>query len=252
MSLSWLFCSMLCTSAAPQMDWYTRTLTLVARADGRLIVGVQSTPAQSAATLERAREVAVAALIAAVGALPLSDERSLGEALAERPELSATLAALARDFRVLGSRFDAHGGVELTVQLALSAPLVARLVAGLCGRAGPLPRVPGGYTGIVIDGRDLQPAPRPALLPRLLDGAGRPIFDAHSPAVDLCAQNGPLAYVGSLEAALIDPRVADRPLVLRPRAVHGRCDLVLTEADRARLLPLTALLSAARMVWVLP
>jgi hypothetical protein len=102
--------------------------------------------------------------------------------------------------------------------------------------AAPLPAAPPpaepnplgeGYTGLVVDARGL--GLRPALAPRLLDEQGKELYAGDVLTRDQAVQAGVAGYSKDLIAGSRQPRVTDRPLIVKGVKTSGSksTDIVL-------------------------
>jgi hypothetical protein len=104
------------------------------------------------------------------------------------------------------------------------------------------------YTGLVVDARGL--GAKPALAPRLLDGAGKPVYGAAALSADARKDMSVAAYFKSLEEARKSTRVGEKPLVVKASQLQGS-DLVLAEEALKQLTEAnTAFLAEGRVAIV--
>lgn len=75
------------------------------------------------------------------------------------------------------------------------------------------PDAQGPFTGLIVDTRGLNL--RNAMSPRLVDAALRDVYNGAHASVDYVEDVGVVGYMGSIAAALKNPRVGARPLVVR-------------------------------------
>src|SRR5258707_742509 len=75
------------------------------------------------------------------------------------------------------------------------------------------------FTGLVIDARKLKVVP--ALEPRLLDESGRVIHGAGVLSAESRKTAGVASYFHRMDEALKDPRVADKPLLIKGKKSDG-------------------------------
>lgn len=89
----------------------------------------------------------------------------------------------------------------------------------------------GTPSGLVIDGRGLDL--KPALLPRIVDPAGREIYVGAVATRSNIVEQGAAGYAKDVDAAMNNFRVTDNPVVIRgQRAVGtGRTDIMLAQTD---------------------
>lgn len=89
----------------------------------------------------------------------------------------------------------------------------------------------GTPSGLVIDGRGL--GLKPALLPKIVDPAGREIYVGAVATRSNVVEQGAAGYAKDVDAAMNNFRVTDNPVVIRgQRAVgSGGTDIMLAQAD---------------------
>ena len=94
---------------------------------------------------------------------------------------------------------------------------------------------PDAYTGLVVDARNT--GMRPALVPRILDENGRDVYGAAFASREYAVQKGMSSYETDFDSAVKNPRVGDAPLVVKGLRTEGpgRCDIVIANADAARI-----------------
>jgi hypothetical protein len=154
------------------------------------------------------------------------------QAEAQRQELEALVArAMVVETRYLPGRT-----VEMTVQLPLAGRLTALTLAPpSVSTPDGEPRAEAAHTGVVIDARGL--AIQPALLPRIVDEQGQPLYAPDLVDVEAAVQQGYIAYARAFDQAPAQTRIGERPLVLRALRVAGasRVDLVLGNPEATRI-----------------
>ncbi|HHX39106.1 MAG TPA: hypothetical protein GX715_04005 [Armatimonadetes bacterium] len=95
------------------------------------------------------------------------------------------------------------------------------------------PDAQGPFTGLIVDARGLHV--RTAMSPRLLDAAFRDVYNAAHASAEYAEGVGVVGYMGSIQAALKNPRVGARPLVVRAVGVadaHRACPVLSLEDAR--------------------
>jgi hypothetical protein len=96
----------------------------------------------------------------------------------------------------------------------------------------------GGYTGVIIDCRDILV--QPAMSPAILDEGGKELYVGKMPIdADMVVNIGIVGYASSLDEALDDDeRIGKNPLVIKAKRTSGqyKADVVLSTADTAELL----------------
>lgn len=105
--------------------------------------------------------------------------------------------------------------------------------------AKPLPPLAdlAKFTGLVIDTRGLNF--RAALIPKVLGGSGRELYQGQYVPGDKAAQNGLALYSKDLTAAQTNPRVGKNPLTVKGLKVDSKSpsDIILKDEDVNRIAP---------------
>jgi hypothetical protein len=91
------------------------------------------------------------------------------------------------------------------------------------------------YTGLIVDARGL--GLRPAMAPKILNEEGREIYGSAYINRDWAVREGMVGYLKDPAAAQTNPRVTDKPLMVKAIKVSGdgRVDAVISNADAAAL-----------------
>jgi hypothetical protein len=190
-----------------------------------------STPAQARLGAETVAKLdAFKNLLAQAKGLRVSAEKTVGDAMSTE-EVKAKVEGAIHGFKITGKRYFSDGGVEIDVEVPLSA--LTELVA-------PSPEAHAALntegepknTGLVVDARGLKV--QKALSPRLLDDAGKPVYGIDSLSDDARKSKGVASYFATLDSAKKSLLVGDKPLVIKASKVQGT-DLVLSAEDLKRL-----------------
>jgi hypothetical protein len=91
------------------------------------------------------------------------------------------------------------------------------------------------YSGIVVDARGI--GIRPAMIPKILDEAGKEIYSLASVDLQYAVRQGVSGYTRDLEAAQKNQRVAVNPLTVKAvkSSGAGKTDLIISNADAAKI-----------------
>ena len=94
---------------------------------------------------------------------------------------------------------------------------------------------PDAYTGLVVDARHI--GTQPAMAPRILDENMQEVYGPAFASREYAVQQGMSGYQIDFQAASGSPRVGDAPLVVKGLRTEGpgQCDIVITNADAARI-----------------
>ncbi|HOQ28873.1 MAG TPA: hypothetical protein PLU39_10435 [Armatimonadota bacterium] len=174
------------------------------------------------------------------------------------PAGGAELAALVKRAQVIAAGPVSGGRYQVVLQLILPRATEAKTGAQAPASGQrfvepdpaqvrtfpPLPPTPeaglltppdarGPFTGLIVDTRGLHV--RTAMSPRLLDAALRDVYNGAHASAEYAEDVGVVGYMGSIQAALKNPRVGARPLVVRAVGVadaHRACPVVSLEDAR--------------------
>jgi len=224
------------------VDWQS----LVLRATGSGAPDVNAlNPAQARFGAEKhARADALQLLMTQVRGVQINASKSVGDAMAASEDVRAKVESILRGYKVTAKRYYSDMGVELDVEIPL-APL-----SDLFATAPPPPdptQAPAKpkSTGVIVDARKLKVVP--ALEARLLDESGQILYGVESLSADSRKTAGVASYFHSVDQARQDPRVADRPLVIRAAKAQGS-DLILGSDERKKLAESPSLLANGRVI----
>jgi hypothetical protein len=132
-------------------------------------------------------------------------------------------------------QFQLHGGFA---QLVLPREIihVDSITKVMPGKNAPAEAAdPDAYTGLVVDARNI--GTQPAMAPRILDENGRDVYGPAFASREFAVQKGMSVYETDFDAATANPRIGDAPLIAKGLRTEGlgRCDIVIANADAARI-----------------
>lgn len=191
-----------------------------------------STPAQARLGAETAAKLdAFRNLLAQAKGLRVSADKTVGDAMTS-DEIKAKVEGAIRGYKITAKRYFSDSGVEMDVEVPLSA--LTELVAPAPDAQHAQLNTAGDAknTGLVVDARGLKL--EKALSPRLLDAAGKAVYGLDTLSEDARKSKGVASYFATLDAAKKSLLVGDKPLVLKASKVQGT-DLVLSAEDLKRL-----------------
>lgn len=197
------------------------------------------------------------------------------DVVADSDEISSKLKSMVKDAQVVGQKYLTDGTVEVTIQMSLNGgfaqlilPSEIKQIESVkpihpanisetgarrghsqgndAGEPGDAPShepvaelekndPPETYTGVVVDARGL--VLRPAMAPRIVDENGGEVFGAEFASREFAVQQGMSGYAKDLADASRDPRVADKPMMMKGIKTkgYGRCDIMVSNSDANRL-----------------
>ncbi len=184
-----------------------------------------SNPAQARLGAERAAKMdAFRNLLEQAKGVQISAGRTVGDAMTS-DEIRGRVEGVIRGFKVVNKRYYSDSGVELDVEVPLAA--LTSVLVPAPDTALPMNTLgEKKYTGLVVDARGL--GAKPVLTPRLLDGAGKPVYGAEALSAEARRSVAVAAWYKSIEAAQKSALVGEKPLVVKAAQLQGS-DLVLAE-----------------------
>ncbi|MFN0061248.1 MAG: LPP20 family lipoprotein [Myxococcaceae bacterium] len=223
-------------------------------------------PAQARLAAEKAAQLdAFRNLLAEVKGIHVTTGRRIGDTLEGDEEVRAKVEGVLRGFKVVKRRYFSDSGVELEVELPLSAlsellptEKTAPTPQGKPAAASPpAPKAAANsastpsmkYTGVLVDARGLTLTP--ALAPRLLGPDAKPLFAAEQLSVAARERGGGAAYFATLAAATGNARLGDKPLIVKAVRAEG-ADVVVDASAARQLAEASELLDEGRIGIVTP
>ena len=230
-----------------------------------------ATPAQARLGAERAALAdAFRNLLAQVKGTTVDGTHKVADMM-EKDEVKLRVEGLVKGYKIVGKRYFSDGGVEIDIEVPMSAfadvidpdptPIVlvqaADPVKEPAKVADPAKKDPVAAapkesersTGLVIDARGLKVLP--ALAPRVLDDAGKPVYTIDSLSKEARKTSGVASYVQSLEEAQKSMKAGDKPLVVKASKATG-ADLTLGAEDAKKIIAANpTFLSEGKVVIVL-
>jgi hypothetical protein len=224
-----------------KVDWTTGMITAV---------GIGAPPAQPAnaaqarAMAERAAQVvALRNLLEAVKGVRVDSATTVENFMVTSDVIKTEVSGFIQGAMPIDKKYMSDGSVEVTVGMRLTGALADTLLPkGLATPLTPMTApsgataVPGQlYTGLIVDARGL--GVRPAMAPKILNEDGKEIYGSASISRDFAVREGMVGYLKDPASALANPRVTDKPMMVKALKVSGdaRVDTVISNADAAAL-----------------
>ncbi len=226
------------TGSSGKVDWTTGVITAVG-------IGAPpaqpANPAQARAMAERAAQVvAYRNLLEAVKGVRVDSTTTVENFMVTSDVIRTEVNGIIQGATVMDKKYMSDGSVEVTVGMKLTGALAETLLPK--GSATPPTAVPGApaaagqlYTGLVVDARGL--GVRPALAPKILNEDGKEVYGSAWISRDYAVREGMVGYLKDPAAAQTNPRVADKPLMVKAIKASGdaRVDTVISNADAAAI-----------------
>ena len=224
-----------------KIDWTTGVITAV---------GIGAPPAQSAnaaqarAMAERAAQVvAYRNLLEAVKGVRVDSTTTVENFMVTSDVIKTEVSGIIQGATVMDKKYMSDGSVEVTVGMRLTGALADALLPKTAAAAPPaLTTPPAGsatsgqaYTGLIVDARGL--GVRPAMAPKIMSEEGKEVYGSAWISRDFAVREGMVGYLKDPAAAQANPRVTDKPLMVKAIKVSGdaRVDTVISNADAATL-----------------
>ena len=224
-----------------KVDWTTGMITAV---------GIGAPPAQPAnaaqarAMAERAAQVvALRNLLEAVKGVRVDSATTVENFMVTSDVIKTEVSGFIQGAMPIDKKYMSDGSVEVTVGMRLTGALADTLLPkGLATPPTPMTApsgataVPGQlYTGLIVDARGL--GVRPAMAPKILNEDGKEVYGSAWISRDFAVREGMVGYLKDPASALANPRVTDKPMMVKALKVSGdaRVDTVISNADAAAL-----------------
>jgi hypothetical protein len=223
-----------------KVDWTTGVITSV---------GIGAPPAQPAnaaqarAMAERAAQVvAYRNLLEAVKGVRVDSTTTVENFMVTSDVIRTEVSGIIQGAMVMDKKYMSDGSVEVTVGMKLSGALAEALIPK--GQAPQVPALAPGatpsaagqlYTGLIVDARGL--GVRPAMAPKILNEDGKEVYGSAWINRDYAVREGMVGYMKDPAAAQSNPRVSDKPLLIKAQKVsgNGRVDVVISNVDAVAL-----------------
>ncbi len=225
---------------AGKVDWSTGVITAVG-------IGAPpaqpANPAQARAMAERAAQVvAYRNLLEAVKGVRVDSTTLVENFMVTSDVIKTEVSGIIQGATVMDKKYMSDGSVEVTVGMKLTGALADALLpktpptppTGLTGTLTPA--APGQvYTGLIVDARGL--GVRPAMVPKILNEDGKEVYGSAWVNRDYAVREGMVGYLKDPVAAQTNPRVTDKPLMIKALKVSSdaRVDIVIANADAAMI-----------------
>jgi hypothetical protein len=223
-----------------KVDWTTGVITAV---------GIGAPPAQPAnaaqarAMAERAAQVvAYRNLLEAVKGVRVDSTTLVENFMVTSDVIKTEVSGIVQGAMIMDKKYMSDGSVEVTVGMKLAGALADTLLpkgpqtppTGLGGTLAP--GTQGQlYTGLIVDARGL--GIRPAMAPKVMNEDGKEVYGSAWISRDYAVREGMVGYLKDPVAAQANPRVTDKPLMVKALKPSGdaRVDMVISNAEAAML-----------------
>jgi len=222
------------TGSSGKVNWTTGVITAV---------GIGTAPAQPAneaqarAMAERAAQVvAYRSLLEAVKGVRVDSTTTVENFMVTSDVIRTDINGIIQGATVMDKKYMSDGSVEVTVGMKLTGAFADSLLPKTPPTpiaSTPLPASAAGqlYTGLIVDARGL--GVRPAMAPKIMNEDGKEIYGSAYISRDYAVREGMAGYLKDPVVAQTNPRVADKPLLVKAVRVSGdaHVDLTISNAD---------------------
>ncbi len=221
-----------------KVDWTNGIVTAV---------GIGAPPAQpvnaaqARAMAERAAKVvAYRNLLEAVKGVRVDSTTTVENFVVTSDEIRTQVSGFVQGATIMAKKYMSDGSVEVTVGVKLTGALADALLPSTQPERpsgfGAAPGTAGqAYTGLIVDARGL--GVRPAMAPKILNEDGQEVYGSAWINRDWAVREGMAGYLKDPAQAQQNPRVTDRPLLVKAVKASGdaRVDVVISNADAATI-----------------
>ena len=231
-----------------KVDWTTGLITAVG-------IGAPPAqpvnPAQARGMAERAAQVvALRNLLESVKGVRVDSTTTVENFIVTSDIIRTQVNGFVQGSTIMDKKYLSDGSVEITVGMYIKGALLDTLLPPKSATP-PVPLVPGvepgaapgtppatpgiAYTGLIVDARGL--GVRPAMAPKILNEDGKEVYGSAWINREYAVREGMVGYLKDPVAAQANPRVTDKPLMVKAAKVTGenRVDLVILNADATKI-----------------
>lgn len=213
--------------------------------------------AQARAMAERAAfVVATRNLLEVVKGIRVDSATLVENMILTSDAIKTEVSGFIQGAQVMRKQVNPDGSVEVMVGMKLTGDLLNTLMPKQTGGGQPVvppapaspaqapsasvpstpsPSAPASagaaYTGLIIDARGT--GVRPAMVPKIRNEEGREVYGSAFVNRQYAVEQGMVGYLKDVGAAQANPRVTDRPLLVKALKTDGpnRTDLVISNSD---------------------
>jgi hypothetical protein len=200
-------------------------------------------------TLEQARRMAAENVLQSLKQMRIDSNRYVETIMAANPEILARIRFMAESAQVIQENRLAGEILEVTIRIDILGGLAQILLPEDIKQVESIKPIPSasvlkvssasvedsGHSGLIVDARGI--GAKPTLVPLLVDESGKEIFGSAFVSREYAVQYGVSGYMRSLDGPNRQMRVGTRPLTVKGLRTlqEGTCDIVISNADAARL-----------------
>jgi hypothetical protein len=139
--------------------------------------------------------------------------------------------------QIIKKQVSPDGSVQVTVAMKLNGDFSNAFLPQSSGGVEVIPMPQGqappatAFTGLIVDARGI--GVRPAVAPKIRNEEGREVYGSAFVNRQYAVEQGMVGYLKDVESAKGNPRVTDRPLMVKALKTDGpnKTDLVISNSD---------------------
>lgn len=195
-------------------------------------------PAQARAMAKRAAYiVATRNLLEVVKGVRVDSATLVENFMVTSDVIKTEVSGFVKGAQIMQEKAHPDGSVEVLVGVRLSGDMASTLLPKETGGGVPLPVIPDQpssgsvFTGLIVDARGT--GVRPAMAPKIRNEEGREVYGSAFVGRQYAIEQGMVGYLKDVGAAQGNPRVTDRPLLVKAVKADGpnKTDLVIRNSD---------------------
>jgi len=211
----------------------------------------EKTPSNSPKARSEAINDARLKLLETVKRIKIDSKRSVGDISTKNKTIMTQIKEMVYNATEIEKlrKYMSDGSVEVLLQMNLHGGLTQLVLPEAIRPIEGIKQIKSGakstevntdlvsetYTGLLVDARNIEV--HPALVFKILDENLEEVFGPAFASREFVVQHGMAAYYTDFQAAKVDPRVAQRPLIVKALKTDwpSRCDIVISKTDASKL-----------------
>ena len=194
--------------------------------------------AQARAMAERAAFlVATRNLLETVKGIRVDSATLVENMIVSSDVIKTEVSGFVQGAQIIKKQVSPDGSVMVTVAMKLTGELANALLPQSSGGVEVVPMPQGqappatAFTGLIVDARGV--GVRPAVAPKIRNEEGREVYGSAFVNRQYAVEQGMVGYLKDVESAKGNPRVTDRPLMVKALKTDGpnKTDLVISNSD---------------------
>ena len=207
-------------------------------------------PPKKAANIAQARAMAKSEainlarknLVEVVNRVRIDSKTIVGNLIKQNEIIGIKITGFLKSAHVVDLSYNGDGSVKAKVSIELNKnfidlvlPKSIRHIEPIKQSQTPIGAIRETYTGLVVDCRGF--GIKSALAPKIIDEEGNVVFGTAYVSRDFAIKKGMAGYVKDIEAAKSNPRVANRPIMIKGIRTPKKApsDIVISNSDAATI-----------------